>query len=136
MTQPTIIYKTALAVFKDKKMIMVRNDRNEEVFYTLGGRIEEGETGLECLIREIHEEVDAKMDEKTVKFLKEFQAPAHGRENTFVNIRLYEGELIGEPKPSTEIVEIAYFDSSVDRKHLTAITLDIFDWLKKNSYIN
>ena len=33
MTQPTMIYKTALAVFKDKKMIMVRNDENDTVFY-------------------------------------------------------------------------------------------------------
>jgi hypothetical protein len=122
MNQPNIIRKTALAIFKDKKMIMVRNNKNHEVFYTLGGRIEEGEAGT--LIKE-----------DSLQFLRQFEALAHGRENTLVNIQLYMGELIEEPKPSSEIVEIQYFDSSVDPKHLTPITLDMFEWLKSNEYI-
>jgi 8-oxo-dGTP diphosphatase len=136
VSEPTVIYKTALAVFKDKKMIMVRNDRNDEVFYTLGGKIEPGETGIECLEREIKEEVGTTVRPGSLKFLQEFQAPAHGRENTFVNIQLYEGQLVDDPKPSSEIVEIDYFDSTVDKKYLTAITLDMFAWLKSNGYIN
>jgi len=136
MTKPIMIRKTALAVFKDKKMIMVRNDENDTVFYTLGGKIEEGETGIECLEREVQEEVGTKVTPGSLKFLKAFEAPAYGRENTLVNIELYEGVLIGAPTPSSEIVEIDYFDSSVDKKHLTPITLDMFSWLKANGYIN
>lgn len=37
MQRPAIIYKTALAVFKDKKILMVRPLKNKDVFYTLGG---------------------------------------------------------------------------------------------------
>jgi len=131
-----MIYKTALAVFKDKKMIMVRNDENDTVFYTLGGKIEEGESGIECLEREVQEEVGVKIQKGSVKFLKEFEAPAYGRENTLVNIKLYEGRLSDKPKPSSEIVEIDYFDTSVDKKHLTAISIDMFSWLKTEGYIN
>jgi 8-oxo-dGTP diphosphatase len=101
VSEPTVIYKTALAVFKDKKMIMVRNDQNDEVFYTLGGKIEPGETGIECLEREIKEEAGTTILPGSLTFLQEFQAPAHGRENTFVNIQLYEGQLVDEPKPSS-----------------------------------
>ena len=136
MHTPTIIYKTALAVFKDKKMIMVRTTKNDEVFYTLGGKIEEGETGIECLNREVKEEAGVEIIENSLQFLHEFEAPAYGRENTLVNIKLYEGKLKSEPVPSSEVVEIAYFDSSVDTKHLTEITVDMFEWLKSHSYIN
>lgn len=133
---PTIIYKTALAVFKDKKMIMVRTTKNDEVFYTLGGKVEAGESDIACLHREVKEEAGVEIVDGSLKFLREFEAPAYGRENTSVNIKLYEGELGSEPVPSSEVVEISYFDSSVDEKHLTAITLDMFAWLKKNFYIN
>ena len=136
MENPTIIRKTALAVFKDKKMLMVRTHRNDEVFYTLGGTIEQDEDGIDCLHREVKEEVDAEIQDGTIKFLREFEAPAHGRVNTIVNIRLYAGELRGEPTPSSEIVEIQYFDTTVDEKHLTPITFEMFDWLKVNNYIN
>lgn len=57
MNKPHIIYKTALAVFKDKRMMMVREAENEVVYFTPGGTIEEGETGVECLHRELKEEL-------------------------------------------------------------------------------
>ena len=136
MQNPTIIRKTALAVFKDKKMIMVRTNKNAEVFYTLGGKIEEGESGIDCLHREIKEEAGVEIIDGSLNFLHEFEAPAYGRENTLVNIQLYEGELKEEPVPSSEVVEIQYFDSTVDEKHLTAITVDIFAWLKEKGYIS
>lgn len=68
--------------------------------------------------------------------MHQFEAPAYGKENTFVNIQLYEGELEGEPTPSSEIVEIAYFDTTTDPKRLTPITLQMFEWLKQQGYIN
>jgi len=135
MNSPIVIYKTALAVFKDQKMIMVRSAKNDEVFYTLGGKIENGESGIDCLRREVQEEAGVAIKEGSLKFLHEFEAPAHGRENTLVNIQLYQGELTSEPVPSSEIVEIKYFDSSVDPKHLTPITLDMFAWLKNEGLI-
>lgn len=136
MSQPTIIYKTALAIFKDRKMMMVREEKSAEAFFTPGGTIEKGESGIDCLHREIKEELGTTIEESSLKLLREFETPAYGRKNTLVNIQLYEGELHGDPMPSSEIVEVAYFDTSVDRKHLTPITIQIFDWLKKEGRIN
>jgi 8-oxo-dGTP diphosphatase len=135
MEEPQIIRKTALAVFADKKMLMVRSSKNEEVFYTLGGKIEENESEIDSLHREIHEEVGCEIKGGSLTFLHEFEAPAHGRENTLVNIRLYKGQLTADPIPSSEIVEVAYFDSTVSSKHLSPITVEIFDWLKEAGYI-
>jgi len=134
---PRIIRKIGLALFQDKKIIMLRDNRNDEVFYFAGGTVEEGETDTECLVREVEEELAVAVDPDSLEFLAQFEAPAHGKENTIVQIRLYTGKITGTPQPSQEIVEIAFFDSSVDPKHLSALALDgAFPWLKEHNFIN
>lgn len=132
-----MIYKVALAVFKDKKMLQVRSKKHPEVFFTLGGKLEEGESDLDCLKREVKEEINCDIDPDSIKFLKEFEDVGHDKEGVLVNIRMYEGELIGTPSPSSEIAEIGYFDSNSDKKHLSVIAQrTIFPWLKEHGYIN
>lgn len=130
-----IIRKVALAVFKDKKMLQVRSQ--PEVFYSLGGKVEEGESEIECLKREVMEEVGCKVDESSLRFLHEFEDVAHGKDNTLVNIRMYGGKLIGKPRPSAEVVEIRFFDTNSPKIHISEIAQrKIFPWLKKNGFIN
>lgn len=131
-----VIKKIALAVFKDKKILMVRDNKNDQVFYSLGGKVEEGENDHQCLIREVREEINCEVDPSSLEFLEEFEAPAHGKENTLLNIRLYKGDLLGEPKPSQEIVEYQYFDTATDPKHLSEMAIKFFSWLKKQGLIN
>lgn len=132
-----IIQKVALAVFKDGKLLQVRSRKQEKVFFTLGGKIEKGESDIECLKREVKEEVGCELEESSLNFLQEFEDVAHGKDGGLVNIRLYEGKLIGVPKPSSEIAEIGYFDSSSDKKNLSTIAQrTIFPYLKAHGYIN
>ncbi|OGE26500.1 hypothetical protein A3C26_01840 [Candidatus Daviesbacteria bacterium RIFCSPHIGHO2_02_FULL_39_12] len=132
-----IIRKVALAVFIDKKMLQVRSKEHPEVFFTLGGKIEAGEDDLACLKREVKEEIDCEIDKSSMKFLAEFEDVAHGKDSDLLNVRMYEGKLIGEPRPSSEIAEIGYFDTKSDKKHLSIIAQrTIFPWLKKHGYIN
>ena len=132
-----VIYKVALAVFNKKKILQVRTKRLDKVFFTLGGKIEEGESDMECLKREVREEVGCELDVSSLNFLQEFEDVAHGKNGDLVNIRMYQGKLIGEPKPSSEVVEIGYFDSNSDKKNLSAIAQrTIFPCLKKRGYIN
>lgn len=129
-----VINKVALAVFKNKKILQVRTKDQPEVFYTLGGKIEEGESDFECLIREVKEEINCEIT--AVKFLHEFEDVAHG-EQAMLHLKMYEGKLIGEPKPSSEIVEIGWFDSNSNPQNLSIIALrTIFPWLKARGYIN
>ncbi len=132
-----VIKKAAVAVFKDGKLLQVRSRKQEDVFFTLGGKIEKGESEIECLKREVKEEIGCEVNEKSIKFLHEFEDIAHGKVEALVNIKMYTGSLIGEPKPTSEIAEIGYFDSNSDKKHLSTIAKRlIFPWLKEHGYIN
>ncbi len=116
-------------------MLQVRDNKQINVFYTLGGKIEKGEDDIACLKREVREEIGCEVDEKSLKFLKEFKGEGHNGE--VLNIRLYKGKLIGEPKPSSEIVEIGYFDTNSDPKNLSEIAKkQIFPFLKMHGFIN
>lgn len=131
-----IIKKVALAVFEGKKMLQVRTKKQPEVFYTLGGKIEAGESDLECIKREVREEVDCEIDESSLKFIAEFEDVAHGGQ-AMLNVRMYEGKLKGLPKPSSEVVEIGWFDSNSDPKSLSIIAQrTIFPYLKKHGFIS
>lgn len=131
-----LIRKVAFADFKNRKVIMVRSKKNRDVYYTLGGKIEEGESDIECLLREVKEEVNSTFNPKTAKFLHEFQTAAHGKDGAILNIRLYSGELTIEPKPSSEIADVDYFDSNADEKHTTIMGRMILRWLHINNYID
>lgn len=131
------IRKVALAVFKDRKLLQVRTKNQEHVFFTLGGKLEEGESDMECLKREVKEEIDCEIDAVSIKFMTEFEDIAHGKGETMLNIRMYEGKLVGDPKPNSEVVEIDWFDTKSDKKHLSIIAQrTIFPWLKEHGYIN
>lgn len=132
-----IIRKVALAVFEKKKILLVRSSQKDEVFYSLGGKIKAGESDLECLKREVFEEVGCSLDEESLKFLHEFNGPAHGYNNSVLSVKLYEGKLKGDPKPSSEIFEIGFFDSNSPKKNLSEIAqTQILPWLKKKGYID
>ena len=115
---------------------MVRDTGNPVAFYALGGSIEPNESAIDCLKREVKEEVGTKIKEDSIKFLAEFENVAHGKANTRVNIQLFSGKLVGEPQPTSEIVEIRYFSTSIELKHQTPIGLDILHWLKEHDYID
>jgi len=127
----------ALAIFKGGKLLQVRTKSQEKVFFTLGGKIEERESEIDCLKRETKEEIGCEIDEQSIKFLTEFEDVAHGKNGAMLNIKMYGGKLIGEPKPSSEVVEIGYFDTNSDKKNLSTIAQrTIFPWLKEQGYIN
>lgn len=131
-----IIFKVALAVFKNKKILQVRTKKQPEIFYTLGGKIEGAESDIDCIKREVREELGCDVDEKSLRYLNTFEDIAHGKRG-MLNLKMYAGELKGEPKPSSEIVDIGWFDTNSPKIHLSEIAQrKIFPWLKAHKYIN
>lgn len=70
-----------------------------------GGQLEE-QSDIECLKNEIKEELNCEVDVQSLQYIQEYTDVAAGRPDRDVTIKLYKGEIIGTPKPSTEIKSI------------------------------
>ena len=62
MTNNADILKAAAIFIDDKGRLLISKDKGAAKWTILGGRIEDGETQIECLHREIKEELDMQMD--------------------------------------------------------------------------
>jgi len=90
-----------------KFLVCMKAKSAKDYFYLMpGGKIEKGETDVDCLIREIKEELSCKVDLSSLKFIAEYKDVAAGHPDRDVLIKLYLGNLIGVPVPSMEIKEI------------------------------
>jgi 8-oxo-dGTP pyrophosphatase MutT (NUDIX family) len=133
----TIIRKAALAVIRDGKVLMVRSHKSPTRYFTLGGKYENNETDIECLTREVQEEVSSRLDPGQLVFLHEFTGPADGKPGVGLVIRLYRGELLDSPVAGNEIAEIAWLGAeALGGPQLTEMGTIIFTWLKENNYIS
>jgi 8-oxo-dGTP diphosphatase len=120
---------------KDKKLLLVRAYNHTEL-WTPGGTPEKEESQVECLRRELKEEVSASL--KSSQFFKEFVEDSPYL-NKKVNNNIYLVELEGEFKPSNEIEEIVWvsrkdFDSK-KYKYVYIIEQEIIpELIKKNLF--
>lgn len=70
-----------------------------------GGQIEKDESDVDCLLREIHEELgpDVELDRSTLRRFGRFTREAANRPHATVTIDAYLGRLSGRAVPSDEI---------------------------------
>ncbi len=109
MTTP--IDKLALVHVRDRRVLVARS-RGRAAWYLPGGKREAGESDAAALVREIAEELAVDLDLAGLVFVGDFEAQADGKPaGTFVRLRCYRGELVGEPKASAEIEAIAWIGS-------------------------
>ena len=120
------INKLGLLVLRDERLLLCRKGRDTSKLILPGGRIEAGESDLECLAREVREELgDVSLE--TVEYLGTYQDRASFDDPSIVKtlrIVLYRGRLRGHPTPSAEIAELVWFGPDSDRRDLTPILLN------------
>jgi len=107
-------------------LLLCRKGRDTSQLILPGGRIEPGESELDCLARELREELGA-VSVQSAAHLGTYQDraalddPAAAKT---VRIALYHTELCGEPAPSSEIVELVWFGPDADRSRLSPILIN------------
>lgn len=109
--------KVGLLAVRDGRMLLCRKKRATAKLILPGGKIEGRESHIECLERELREELGAHVHAEALEHLGTYIDVAAG-ETKIVQVELYRGSLIGEPAPTSEIGELVWFGSGDDRARL------------------
>jgi 8-oxo-dGTP pyrophosphatase MutT (NUDIX family) len=106
------IRKAGGVVIRDRKFLVTRS-YGKDFFIAPGGKLENDETPIQALAREIEEEIQVKINTDTLEHIGTFQALAAGKENSIVEMYVYIiGEYEGEISPSSEVEEIRWIDTN------------------------
>jgi 8-oxo-dGTP pyrophosphatase MutT (NUDIX family) len=115
-------HKVGLLVIRDGRILLCRKKAGTQLLILPGGCIEPGESHLDCLRREIGEELGT-VTLSSERYLGTYDSDAAG--GGAVRIELYEGSLIGEPQASAEIAELIWFSPDEDRRILAPSIRDV-----------
>ncbi|MBI2664253.1 NUDIX domain-containing protein [Candidatus Woesearchaeota archaeon] len=113
------IMKHALLVIKNNK-ILLNVEKKQKLLLLPGGKPIKGENYLQCLKREIKEELNAEISTATLKPLGRFEDIAADNES-IITVYLYLGELKTKPKPCNEVKRIVWFGAKNDPYRLSPV---------------
>lgn len=107
--QPIPLYTAGLLIIKDRKLLLAYS-KNKRCFYLPGGKIDEGETAVQALCREIAEELYVTLSENELEYYTHISATAFGEKNgTIMEQDCFLVKKTINPQASAEISELKYF---------------------------
>ena len=112
--------KVGLLAVRDGKILLCRKRHTTSLLILPGGCREPGESALDCLSRELREELGDVIasDAELVGVYTDRAAGSTTAQPKTVQIELYRAELIGKPAPHSEIGELVWFGEQDDRSQL------------------
>lgn len=114
------IIKYGLLVIKDRRFLINRK-KGTKLFLMPGGKPEFGESIEDCLIREIKEEHGCDLVKESIDFFGEFEDMAANELDTIIQMKVYSGKIIGEPRADSEIEEQRWFGHGDNKDILSHI---------------
>jgi len=108
--------KVGLLAVRDGKILLCRKKHTTSLLILPGGCREHGESAIDCLSRELREEL-GEVVVSAVELVGVYTDRAAGSETAqpkTVRIELYRAELIGEPVARSEIAELVWFGERDD----------------------
>jgi 8-oxo-dGTP pyrophosphatase MutT (NUDIX family) len=109
--------KVGLLAVREGKLLLCRKKHSTSLLILPGGCREANESALDCLRRELREELGA-VSVHSLEFIGTYSDRAAGSETKTVEIELYRGELLGEPAAHSEIAELVWFGEHDDSAQL------------------
>lgn len=92
-------------------LLLVSKRAAPATFYLPGGKPEPGESDLDCLVREVHEELDVQVT--SAKSLLRARTPA-ALEDAEMDLHVYEATVSGEPRAAAEIADLRWWPECGD----------------------
>ncbi|WP_298178207.1 NUDIX domain-containing protein [Saccharomonospora sp.] len=97
---------------RDRRLLAVRT-RGKDKFYLPGGKREAGESDVECLSREVREELGVDLDPRSFSLFTVLDELADGyTDGRRVHMKAYTARHSGELTPGREIAELAWLTSA------------------------
>lgn len=126
-----------LIIVKNNQLLLAYSN-NKNAWYLPGGKIDDGETSKEALIREIKEELNIELQLDKIENYRHISAPAYGEESEWImeqDTFLY--SLTEKVHPSNEIAAVKYFDLDMYKLEPAQVPgiLKIFKLLKEDGLI-
>jgi len=120
--------KIALLVIKDRKVLMARS-KGIEHFYMPGGKRDDGESDVECLVRECREELGIEVDPTSAVLYGVFSSYAYV-DKPLAKLSMYQANYTGTPTPTSEIEDIMWLSYKDRQKAIGSgrILLDELYW--------
>lgn len=115
--------KVGVLILRGNRLLLCRKSRDTSKLILPGGRIEAGESDLECLARELCEEL-GEVALRNVEYVGTYEDRAALDDPTVVKtlrIALYRGDLVGAPTPASEVTDLVWFGPDSDVAELTPI---------------
>lgn len=105
-----IVDKVALIHIAEKQ-VLTTISKSKTKFYFPGGKRENDESDLECLTREIKEELNVDIIEDSVRLFGVFEAPADGHAmDVIVKMSCYFGDFSGRLEACNEIERFEWIE--------------------------